>query len=55
MTREKEGRCPYCVADSDFHPMRLISNWRLICEKCGHIYFPERHSILVSVPEMSGN
>jgi hypothetical protein len=40
MTQQKESRCPYCVVDGDFHPMRLLSNGRLICEKCGHIVFP---------------
>ncbi len=40
MTQKKDDRCPYCVVDSDFHPMRLLSNERLICEKCGHIVFP---------------
>ena len=40
VTWEKEARCPYCVVDGDFHPMRLLSHDRLICEKCGHIVFP---------------
>jgi hypothetical protein len=40
VTRENEARCPYCVVDGDFHPMRLLSHERLICEKCGHIVFP---------------
>ena len=40
VTREKESRCPYCIVDGDFHAMRLLSHERLICEKCGHIVFP---------------
>jgi hypothetical protein len=40
VTGEKEARCPYCVVDGDLHPMRLLSHERLICEKCGHIVFP---------------
>ncbi len=37
---QKEVRCPYCVFDDKFHPMIVLPNGRLICEKCGHIVFP---------------
>jgi ribosomal protein L37AE/L43A len=38
---KKQDRCPYCVGDDDFHPMKVLSNGRSICEKCGHIVFPD--------------
>ncbi|MGA2646203.1 MAG: PilZ domain-containing protein [Candidatus Sulfotelmatobacter sp.] len=37
----KEVRCPYCVGAYTFFPMQVLSNGRLICEKCGHIVFPD--------------
>src|ERR1039458_6323365 len=37
---QKEARCPYCVVAEEFHPMTVLSNRRLICEKCGHSVFP---------------
>ena len=40
MKQQKEDRCPYCVVDGEFHAMRSLSNGQLICEKCGHIVFP---------------
>jgi hypothetical protein len=36
----EESRCPYCIANDKFSPMSVLSNGRLICEKCGHIVFP---------------
>ena len=40
MTQTKEDRCPYCVVDHQFHRMMVLTYGRLICEKCGHIAFP---------------
>ena len=34
-------RCPYCSSSEKFMPMRVLENRRQICEKCGHIVFPE--------------
>jgi hypothetical protein len=34
-------RCPYCVSEGQFNGMRVLENGRQICEKCGHIVFPE--------------
>jgi hypothetical protein len=34
-------RCRYCVSEGQFRPMRVLENARQICEKCGHILFPE--------------
>ena len=36
----KQPRCPYCVLGSEFRPMKVLPNGRQICEKCGHIVFP---------------
>lgn len=38
--KNKEPRCPYCIADEKFFPMTVLSNGRLICKNCGHIVFP---------------
>lgn len=38
--RGEKGGCPYCIVNDAFQPMRVLSNGRLICEKCGHIVFP---------------
>lgn len=38
--KTKQPRCPYCVLGSGFRPMKVLSNGRQICEKCGHIVFP---------------
>lgn len=38
--RNKEPRCPYCIAEEQFFPMTVLSNGRLICKNCGHIVFP---------------
>jgi|ERR1700733_6029539 hypothetical protein len=35
------GRCPYCVLVPEFQEMKLLTNGRMICERCGHIEFPE--------------
>jgi hypothetical protein len=38
--KAKQPCCPYCVLGTGFRPMRVLSNGRQICEKCGHIVFP---------------
>jgi len=37
---QQEPRCPYCVLGTGFRLMKVLSNGRQICEKCGHIVFP---------------
>ena len=32
-------RCPYCVSENQFRPMKTLENERQICESCGHITF----------------
>jgi hypothetical protein len=46
--REKirKPRCPYCVSGSHFKPMRVLGNYRQICEGCGHIVFPHDDAFL---------
>lgn len=39
--KAKQPRCPYCVLDAGFRPMKVLSNGRQICETCGHIIFPD--------------
>jgi predicted RNA-binding Zn-ribbon protein involved in translation (DUF1610 family) len=39
-TKDKEPRCPYCVSEKKFRPMKVLKNGRQICESCGHIIFP---------------
>jgi len=34
-------RCPYCVSEGRFRPMRVLESGRQTCEKCGHIVFSE--------------
>ncbi len=34
-------RCPYCVSETGFVLLKVLENGRQICEKCGHIAFPE--------------
>ncbi len=34
--REQTVRCPYCVTENQFRPMRLLEQNRQICEGCGH-------------------
>ncbi len=53
-TRE-EARCPYCVVDDKFHPkfhpLSVLRNGRLICEKCAHIVFPDDTSFKCPCPK----
>jgi len=37
----KVARCPYCATGTVFKVMRVLENGRQICERCGHIVFPE--------------
>lgn len=39
--KNKIPRCPYCVLDGQFRPLKTLGNGRQICENCGHIVFPE--------------
>jgi hypothetical protein len=34
-------RCPYCISQDQYQPMRVLANGRQICENCGHIVFPD--------------
>jgi ribosomal protein S27AE len=40
-TENEVPRCPYCVSGTVFREMKVLENGRQICEKCGHIVFPE--------------
>ena len=40
-TKNEVPRCPYCVSGTVFREMKVLENGRQICEKCGHIVFPE--------------
>lgn len=40
-TKNEVPRCPYCVSGTGFREMTVLNNGRQICEKCGHIVFPE--------------
>jgi hypothetical protein len=52
-TRQKSQppRCPYCVSETGFVGMRVLENGRRICEKCGHIVFPEDEAFKCPCPK----
>ena len=38
---QKVVRCPYCVLGVQLRPMAPRLDGRFVCEKCGHVSFPE--------------
>ena len=48
---EREPRCPYCVVEDEFYPMTPVAHGRLICQKCGHIIFPNDTAFRCPCPE----
>lgn len=48
LMNSKVVRCPYCVLGVQFRPMEARLDGRFVCEKCGHVSFPERTSFQCS-------
>jgi ribosomal protein S27AE len=50
VTKNDVPRCPYCVSGTVFTEMKVLENGRHICEKCGHIVFPDNRVLSCPCP-----
>jgi uncharacterized protein (DUF983 family) len=50
-TKNEVPRCPYCVSGAVFREMKVLENGRRICEKCGHIVFPDDRAFWCPCPK----